>query len=66
MDDIEAIQCEMQTLAQLRAKAGLDGLDEKLAQSIKDHEANIRELMAKCGLPMLTGKELVEGIKGEE
>jgi len=76
---VDDIHCRMQALSHLkglqdalgdeRFKSSypeLEDLGEKLTERIKDHEANIQELMTEYGLPMLKGIELIEGTKEEE
>jgi len=77
--DPEDIVCQMQVLSHLKGLKNvlgnekfrsnypeLENLDERLVERIKDQEAKLRESMTSCGLPILTGNELVEGIDEEE
>ncbi len=71
---IDDICCQMQVLSHLKGLQSvlgmesfrscfpeLEGLDEKMTERIKEQEIDIRESMKICGLPILTGSELIEG-----
>ena len=63
---VDDIYRQMRALSHLKGLQLENGLGEKRTERIKDHEANIQELMTKYGLPMLTGIDLIEGTKEEE
>ncbi len=76
--DIDDLMCQMQALNLLEGMKNLfgtekfqerypefTGLGEVVKEKMREQRGTIREIMERCGLPVLIGKELVEGTEEE-
>jgi len=76
--DIDDLMCQMQALSYLDGLENLLGtekfqerypefkeLGDVVKERMGEQRTTIKEVLERCGLPVLTGKELVEGTKEE-